>query len=133
MHFLEDDPKPGSELAVERRADNPAIHKLEHAGHFAHHSPPRIPGAGVDADDGDGLRHEKKREEISAPRMETRQEAGRPHRKTPGRFHLERSNRALFCHNDRFWKGRENISKGKRFPSPLLSKQHGLNSLTTGP
>ena len=60
MYFLEDDPEPGSELSVKRRADDPAIHKLEHAGHFAHHSPPRIPGTGIDADDGDGLRHEKK-------------------------------------------------------------------------
>ena len=54
MYFLEDDPEPGSELSVKRRADDPAIHKLEHAGHFAHHSPPRIPGTGIDADDGDG-------------------------------------------------------------------------------
>ena len=39
MHFLKNDPEPGSELSVKRRADDPAIHKLEHAGHFAHHSP----------------------------------------------------------------------------------------------
>ena len=78
MHFLEDDPEPGSELSVKRRADDPAIHKLEHAGHFAHHSPPRIPGTGIDADDGDGLRHEKRREEISVLRMEARLGGGAP-------------------------------------------------------
>ena len=59
VHFFENDPETGSELAVERGTDDPAIHKLEHAGHFAHHSPARIPGTWIDADDGDGLRHEK--------------------------------------------------------------------------
>ena len=58
----------------------------------------------------------KKREEISVPRMETRQEAGRPHRKAPGRFHLERSNRALFLLQ---WQILER--EGKHFQRKTLS------------
>ena len=80
MHFLKDDPEPGSELSVKRRADDPAIHKLEHAGHFAHHSPPRIPGTGIDADDGDGLRHEKKEgRDFRAPNGSTARRRGPPY------------------------------------------------------
>ena len=90
MHFLKDDPEPGSELSVKRRADDPAIHKLEHAGHFAHHSPPRIPGTGIDADDGDGLRHEKKEgRDFRAPNGSTARRRG-PHT-LPGERLLEHS------------------------------------------